>query len=83
MAVRRAWLLRKQLREFSARRCYVLVLDLAGVEGEDAWDLCRSLERSLSLPGPVFAAWSGQAPELGAMARSAGAPLHDAGAAAG
>lgn len=77
--VRRAWLLRKQLREFSARRCYVLVVDLAGVTGEDAWDLCRSLERAVSLPGPVVAAWTGQEPELGTIARSAGAPLYTAG----
>ncbi|RYF15507.1 MAG: peptidase M48 [Comamonadaceae bacterium] len=77
--VRRAWLLRKQLREFSARRCYVLVLDLAGVEGEDAWDLCRSLERAVSLPGPVVVAWTGQEPELGTIARMAGAPLYAAG----
>ncbi|HVE54896.1 MAG TPA: peptidase M48, partial [Ramlibacter sp.] len=80
--VRRAWLLRKQLREFAARRCYVLVVELARVEGEEAWALCRALERAVSLPGPVFVAWTAQAPELGAMARSAGAPLYAAGSAA-
>ena len=81
--VRRAWLLRKQLREFSARRCYLLVLELHGVDDEDAWDLCRSLERALTLPGPVEATWTGQAPELGGMARSAGAPPSAGGQATG
>lgn len=77
--VRRAWLLRKQLREFGARRCYLLVVDLVGLDDEDAWGLCRSLERAVPLPGPVVVAWTGQAPELGAMARTAGAPFYTAG----
>jgi Zn-dependent protease with chaperone function len=76
--VRRAWLLRKQLREFPARRCYLLVVELSGVDDDGTWDFCRALQRAVSLPGPAVVLWSGQDPELAALGQKAGAPLYAA-----
>lgn len=72
-----AWLLRREVREFPARRCYVLVLDLPRLDGEQALALCRALEPGLWLPGPVLLLWKGQAPELAEIRRT-GRPLYDA-----
>lgn len=60
----RAWLVRKNLREFPWRRCYVLFVELPGLHDEDRYDLCRELEHSLDLPGPVLCLWAGTDPTL-------------------
>jgi Zn-dependent protease with chaperone function len=62
--VARAWLVRKTLKEFSYRRCYLLFTELPGMNDEDRHTLCRSLERKLDLPGPVLALWAGHSPSL-------------------
>lgn len=52
--VARAWLVHKTLREFSCRRCYLLFVELPGMEDDDRHHLCRSLERTLDLPWQTF-----------------------------
>jgi Zn-dependent protease with chaperone function len=71
-----AWLLRKDVREFPTRRCYVLVVELPRLDAEHALELCRVLEPCLWLPGPVLLLWSGQSPELADIRRK-GRPLYD------
>jgi hypothetical protein len=72
-----AWLLRREVREFPSRRCYVLVLDLPRLDADQALALCRALEPGLWLPGPVLLLWKGHSPEL-AEVRRTGRPLYDA-----
>lgn len=60
--VARAWLVRKNLREFPHRRCCIVFLELPQLDDEDRYDLCRSLERSLDLPGPALVLWAGYSP---------------------
>jgi hypothetical protein len=72
-----AWLLRKAVREFPARRCYLLVVDAPRLDAEHALALCRALEPGLWLPGPVLLLWSGQSPELAEVRRKA-RPIYDA-----
>jgi len=79
--VARAWLVRKNLREFAYRRCYLLFVELPGLQDEDRYDLCRELERSLDLPGPVLALWAGHSPTIDEIARNAFEPIHMRGAA--
>ena len=74
--VRRAWLLRKEVREFPARRCYLLVLDTPRLAPRQAEALCRALEPRLGLPGPVLLLWSGQSPELAELRRRT-RPVYD------
>ena len=62
--VHRAWLVRKALKEFAYRRCYILFIELPGMADEDRYQLCRSLERTLDLPGPVLVLWAGHSPTL-------------------
>ncbi|EJL89910.1 Zn-dependent protease with chaperone function [Polaromonas sp. CF318] len=69
--VARAWLVRKNLKEFAHRRCYLLFLDLPGLDDESRYALCRDLERSLDLPGPVLVLWAGYSPTLGDIERNA------------
>ncbi|MBT9505596.1 M48 family metallopeptidase [Rhodoferax sp.] len=73
--VARAWLVRKTLREFSCRRCYLLFVELPGMEDDDRHHLCRSLERTLDLPGPVLVLWAGQSPALADIQNKAFNPL--------
>jgi len=70
-AVRRAWLVRKTLKEFAYRRCYILFVELPGMADEDRYHLCRSLERSLDLPGPVLVLWAGHDPTLQEIQKNA------------
>ena len=49
--IARAWLVRKNLREHPQRRAYLLFVELPGMDDEDRYELCRSLERTLELPG--------------------------------
>ena len=62
--VQRAWLVRKALKEFSYRRCYIVFVELPGMADEDRYNLCRSLERTLDLPGPALVLWAGHSPTL-------------------
>jgi hypothetical protein len=62
--VTRAWLVRKNLAEFAYRRCYLLFVELPGVDDDDRYTLCRSLERTLDLPGSVLVLWAGHSPAL-------------------
>lgn len=70
-AVARAWLVRKNLREFPWRRCYLLFVELPGLDDEDRYDLCRTLERWVALPGPALALWAGESPTLRDIERQA------------
>lgn len=69
--VQRAWLVRKVLKEFAYRRCYILFIDLPGMGDEDRYNLCRSLERTLDLPGPVLVLWAGYSPTLEEIQKNA------------
>ena len=71
-----AWLLRKQVREFPARRCYVLVVELPRLTPPQAEALCHALQSAVWLPGPVLLLWTGQSPELAGIRRK-GRPLYD------
>jgi len=73
--VRRAWLVNKVLKEFAYRRCYLLFIELPGMDDEDRYDLCRSLERSLDLPGPVLVLWAGHSPTLQEIEQHAFSPV--------
>lgn len=73
----RAWLVRKQLREFAYRRCYVLFVELPGLDDEERFNQCRSLERALDLPGPVLVLWAGHSPTLADIERNAFEPLYE------
>jgi len=75
-SVRRAWLVNKTLKEFAYRRCYLLFLELPGMDDEDRHDLCRRLERLLDLPGPVLVLWAGHSPTLQDIQRHAFNPVY-------
>jgi hypothetical protein len=74
--VERAWLVRKNLTEFSYRRCYILFVELPGMEDEDRYELCRSLERTLDLPGQVLVLWAGYSPTLDEIQQYAFEPVY-------
>ena len=74
LPVAQAWLVRKHLREFPRRRAYLLFVELPGLDDEDRFDLCRRLERQLSLPGPVLV-WAGESPTLDDIRRHAADPV--------
>ena len=70
-AVSRAWLVRKNLREFPWRRAYVLFVELPSLADEERWQLCRELEHTLTLPGAVLVLWAGHSPTLAEIERQA------------
>ncbi|TXT35543.1 MAG: peptidase M48 Ste24p, partial [Comamonadaceae bacterium] len=72
----RAWLVNKTLKEFAYRRCYLLFIELPGMDDEDRYALCRSLERSLDLPGMVLVLWAGYSPTLQDIQRHAFTPVY-------
>ncbi len=72
----RAWLVNKTLKEFAYRRCYLLFLELPGMDDEDRYHLCRNLERALDLPGPVLVLWAGHSPTLQDIQRNAFSPVY-------
>jgi hypothetical protein len=74
-AVARAWLVRKNLREFPWRRAYVLFLELPGLSDEERWQLCRELEQTLNLPGAALVLWAGHSPTLAEIEQQAFAPV--------
>lgn len=69
--VARAWLVRKTLKEFAYRRAYLLFLELPHMADEERYALCRGLEQSLDLPGPVLVLWAGHDPTLQDIQRNA------------
>lgn len=73
--VMRAWLVRKNLRELAYRRCYLVFVELPGLADEDRYDLCRQLEHTLDLPGPVLVLWAGHSPTLAEIEQHASAAL--------
>ncbi|OOG41026.1 M48 family metallopeptidase [Polaromonas sp. A23] len=75
-SVARAWLVRKNLKEFAYRRCYLVFVDLPGLDDEDRYHLCRELEGSLDLPGPTLALWAGESPTLGDIEKHAFEPVY-------
>lgn len=79
--VYRAWLLRKQILAIPQRRCYLLAVDMAGLEPAQAWGCCRALEQALPLPGPVLVVAIDQAPELLAVERGPTPPVYPVAAA--
>ena len=64
LPVSRAWLVRKNLREFPWRRAYIVFVELPGLDDDDRWQLCRQLEQTLSLPGAALVLWAGHSPTL-------------------
>lgn len=72
----RCWLVRKNLREQPQRRAYLLFMELPGMADESRYQLCRNLERSLSLPGPALALWAGESPTLKEIQRYAFEPVY-------
>lgn len=75
-AVTRAWVVRKNLREFPWRRCYLVFVELPGLDDEARYDLCRALGRLLDLPGPALALWGGNSPTLAEIERNAFDPIY-------
>lgn len=67
----RAWLVRKNLREFPWRRAYVVFIELPGLDDEDRWHMCRQLEQTLTLPGATLVLWVGHSPTLEDIEREA------------
>jgi len=71
MPVSRAWLVRKNLREFPWRRAYVVFLELPQMGDDERWQVCRQLEQTLSLPGAALVLWAGHSPTLEQIERQA------------
>lgn len=69
------WLVRKSLRQFPQRRAYLVFVELPGMEDEDRYHLCRTLERSLSLPGQALVLWAGTSPTRAEILGAAFEPL--------
>ncbi|MFG6413471.1 M48 family metalloprotease [Roseateles sp. DC23W] len=72
----RGWLVRKALREFPRRRAYLAFVELPRMSDEDRFELCRWLERTLSLPGQVLVLWAGESPTLDEIRRGAFEPVY-------
>lgn len=60
----RAWIACKNLREFAQRRCYTVFAEMPHLDDESRFELCRHMEQSLTLPGPVLVVPVTQAREL-------------------
>ncbi|WP_213955004.1 M48 family metallopeptidase [Variovorax sp. dw_954] len=74
--IQTAWVVRKNLREFPWRRCYIVFLQLPEeMDDSDRYDLCRSLERTASLPGTALVLWAGHSPTLDEIERQAFEPV--------
>ena len=67
--------MRKNLREFPYRRTYLLFVDLPDMHDEDRYALCRTMDLSLDLPGPVLVLWAGESPTLEEIERHAFSPV--------
>jgi Zn-dependent protease with chaperone function len=76
--VQRAWLLRKHLREFPARRCYLLFVEAPRLDEEAGWQLCQHLQRTLPAPGPLRVLLPNGLAKRPDIERQAGAPVYPA-----
>lgn len=74
--VTRAWLVRKNLKQLADRRCYILFVDLPGLDDETRYEFCRHMESTLDLPGSVLALWAGESPTLAQIHRQAFEPVY-------
>ena len=74
--MRRAWFVNKSLKEFAYRRCFILFVELPGMADEDRHDLCRNLEQTLDVPGPLLVLWAGHSPTLSDIQRNAFTPIY-------
>ena len=73
--VARAWLVRKQLREFPRRRAYLLFVEMPGLEPDEGLALCHRLESSLSMPGPMLVMDADEASSPEELKRHAAEPV--------
>ena len=73
--VSRAWLVRKQLREFPRRRAYLLFVEMPGLEPDEGLALCHRLENSLSMPGPMLVMDADEASSPEELKRHAAEPV--------
>jgi len=73
--VEHCWLVRKNLREHPQRRAYLVFVDLPDLDDGSRYQLCRAMERQLSLPGPALVLWAGESPTLKEIQRSAFDPV--------
>ena len=73
--VARAWLVRKQLREFPRRRAYLLFVEMPGLEPDEGLALCHRLENSLSMPGPMLVMDADEASSPEELKRHAAEPV--------
>ena len=73
--VARAWLVRKQLREFPRRRAYLLFVEMPGLEPDEGLALCHRLENSLSMPGPMLVMDADEASSPEELQRHAAEPV--------
>ncbi|MBS0340227.1 MAG: M48 family metallopeptidase [Proteobacteria bacterium] len=73
--IARAWLVRKNLREFPWRRAFILFVELPGMVDEERYQLCRHLEQTLSLPGAALVLWAGHSPTLHDIQRETRGPI--------
>ena len=73
--VARAWLVRKQLREFPRRRADLLFVEMPGLEPDEGLALCHRLENSLSMPGPMLVMDADEASSPEELKRHAAEPV--------
>lgn len=71
----RAWIASKNLREFAQRRCYTLFAEFPRLDDESRFELCRQMEHSLTLPGPVLVVPVSEAAQLRELERLALQPV--------
>ena len=71
-----AWVVRKHLREFPARRCYLLFIETRGLSEEDSWGLCHAIEAADPLPGALNVLCPHALAQRADIERLAGAPVY-------
>ena len=74
--VARAWLVRKRLTGFGGRRCYIIFLELPGLNDDRRHQVCRELESTLELPGLTLAVAAGRTPRRSEIRRNAFEPVY-------
>ena len=71
-----AWLVRKRLKDMASRRCYIVFLEMQGLDEDRRYLLCRELEASLELPGLTLVLSAGRALSLPEIRRQAFEPIY-------
>lgn len=74
--IARAWLVRKRLTGFGSRRCFIIFLQLPGLNDGKRDSICRELESTLELPGLTLAVAAGRSPALRDIKRHAFEPVY-------